>query len=223
MAKIGEIVSRIRNTFKGSKQDAFLTSRYIYSIVKKHAAWIIRRQDSSNKIMKMNSVFQVLHKVELEEIDKVQANCSFLTSGHTIRRNVLILPTMMTGYWGPLVRSITSIDGVTQIIPITRGTYEKMIKQSTFKYNTNKYYWWEDGYFYFPNIEWELVRVDAAFNEDITNFNDDSTDDCLSKLDIASNIPDYLLGEIETQVRNEMSPLVSIPSDTQEDKRNILR
>lgn len=220
---IGEIVSRTRNTIKGSKQDAFVTDRYLYSLVKKHAAWIIRRQDSSNKIMKLSSVFQVLHEVELEEIDRVQARCTFLDSSQTIRRNKQPLPVMMTGYWGPLVKSITSVDGSKQLIPITQGTYEKIIKQSSFKYNTNLYYWFSDGYFYFPSIDWELIQIEALFTESITSYNQDKTDNCISKQMIQSNIPDYLMAEIESLVMKDLGILISIPSDNVVDKRNILR
>ena len=68
MASIGEVVSRVRNNVKGSKQDPFLTDRYLYSIILKYATLLMRRQDSANKLMKFNSVFQTLPFVELIEV-----------------------------------------------------------------------------------------------------------------------------------------------------------
>ena len=36
---IGEVVSRVRNQMKAVRQDAFLTDRFIYSVIGKHAKW----------------------------------------------------------------------------------------------------------------------------------------------------------------------------------------
>ena len=71
MTTISDVVSRVRNVVKGSKQDPFLTDRYLYSLILKYAAVYMRRQDSTNKLMKFNSVFQTLPFVELIEVDKV--------------------------------------------------------------------------------------------------------------------------------------------------------
>ena len=52
MTTIGETISRVRNTIKGVREDAFLTDRYLYSVILKYAKLYIRRQDSENKIMR---------------------------------------------------------------------------------------------------------------------------------------------------------------------------
>lgn len=53
MAKntIGDVVSRLRNQLKGNKQDAFMTDRMIYAFVLKHAKWLMKREDSKNKLL----------------------------------------------------------------------------------------------------------------------------------------------------------------------------
>ena len=58
MAKINEVISRIRGQVKGSTEDAFLTDRYIYSLVIKFAQILMRRQDFANKLMKFNPVWK---------------------------------------------------------------------------------------------------------------------------------------------------------------------
>ena len=55
MTTIQDTVSRIRNTVKGVKEDAFLTDRFLYSLVLKYAKLLIRRQDNENKIMRFQS------------------------------------------------------------------------------------------------------------------------------------------------------------------------
>ena len=47
MTTIGEVVSRIRGQIKSEAQDAFMTDRYIYSLVLKFAQLFMRRQDSA--------------------------------------------------------------------------------------------------------------------------------------------------------------------------------
>ena len=54
MVTIGDVVSRVRSQVKAEIQDAFVTDRYLYSLVLKYAKLYMRRQDSANKLMKFN-------------------------------------------------------------------------------------------------------------------------------------------------------------------------
>ncbi len=60
MTTIGETISRVRNVVKGVKEDAFLTDRFLYSMILKYAKMLIRRQDNENKIMRFQSLFERL-------------------------------------------------------------------------------------------------------------------------------------------------------------------
>ena len=81
MAKISEVISRIRGQVKAEVQDAFVTDRYVYSLIIKYAQVLMRRQDFANKLMKFNSVWKSLPFVELIDVDKVEASCSGIQSG----------------------------------------------------------------------------------------------------------------------------------------------
>ena len=72
MATIGEIVSRVRESIKAEAKDAFITDRYLYSLIIKHGQLLMRRQDHTNKLKKFNSVWKSLPFVELVEVDKVE-------------------------------------------------------------------------------------------------------------------------------------------------------
>ena len=87
MTTIGDVVSRLRGQIKGEYQDAFLTDRFLYSVLKKYAQLLMRRQDSANKLMKFNSVWQSLPFIELIDVDKVEACCTGIQSGCTIKRS----------------------------------------------------------------------------------------------------------------------------------------
>jgi len=168
MIKINEVISRIRGQVKAEVQDAFVTDRYIYSLVTKYGKLLMRRQDFANKLMKYNSIWNFLPYVELIEIDKVEAKCTGIQSGCTIKRTKDKLPDMLDGYWGPLIRTVSSIDSSIELQPTQPGTYASITKTTSFRYNKKKYYWFLNNYLYFPDMEWDAVRVEAVFDDDIS-------------------------------------------------------
>jgi len=215
--KIGYTVSRVRNTLKAVKEDAFLTDRFIYSVVSKYAKLYIKRQDNLNKLLRFKSFFRTLPCVPLIEVDKIEACCAGIKSGCTIMRTKDKLPSPFEGPYGPMFRTVSSIDGSQEIIQTEPGTYTSMTKTTTFKYNKNKYYWYLDGYMYFPNIEWDAVKIEGIWEDSIEER------DCILRQDQESNIPDDLFAEIEQQVLQELTMSIQIPADQSDDKQNALR
>ena len=183
----------------------------------------MRRQDYANKLMKFNSVWKALPYVELIEVDKVEAGCSGITSGCTIKRTKHRLPSMIEGYWGPLIRTVSSIDGSQELQATQPGTYTSMTKTTTFKYNKTLYFWWLDGYIYSPSIEWDALKLEGVFNSDITRWNCDLEDDCTPRYEQPIYIPEALFAEIEGQVIQTMIGSMQIPSEDSDNKRNIHR
>ena len=223
MTTIGEVISRVRNQVKAETQDAFVTDRYIYSLILKYAQLFMRRQDSANKLMKFNAIWKLLPFIELIEVDKVEAQCTGIASGCTIKRTLHRLPNMIEGYWGPLIRTVSSIDGSIELQPTQPGTYVSMTKTTSFKYNKRKYFWYLDGYLYLPNVEWDAIRLEGVFDDDISEWLCDSSDKCKARYEQELYIPDALLAEIENQVLTVMINGIRIPSDTNDDKINIHR
>ena len=177
MTTIGDVVSRIRGQVKAEVQDAFVTDRYIYSLILKFAQLLMRRQDHANKLMKFNSVWQTLPYLELIEVDKVEAHCTGIKSGCIIKRTKDKLPTFMEGYWGPLIRTVSSIDGSIELQATQPGTYTSMTKTTSFKYNTTKYFWYLNGYLYMPNINWDAILLEGVFEADISKWTCDKDDE----------------------------------------------
>lgn len=223
MITIGEVTSRLRNQFKSSKYDAFMTDRFIYSMIMKHAKMLMRRQDSLNKLMKFNSIFQSLDFMELIDVDRAQAGCRGIVTGCYFKRTKTKLPALMEGYWGPLLRSVTSIDLSQDVTPTYPNSFEQMSKQKTFKYNTRKYYWYLDGYLYFPNLNWDAVRIEGVFEGDVSKYNCDPSDLCKFVQEEEIRVPEFLLAEVEQLVSKDLSLLLQIPQDTDSDNRHINR
>lgn len=223
MSTIGHIISRVRNQVKAVKQDAFLTDRFLFSLISKHAHWLMKREDSKNKLMRFSSVIQKLDFVELVEVDRFEAQCGGLKTNTTIKRTKEKMPAFMQGYFGPLIREVGSIDGSSVMQPTNPTTYLSLTNSKTFKYNKTKYYWFLDDYLYFPDIEWDAVRVEGIFEEDITGFDCDECNDCIPRQEQSFNVPDYLHGEIESNVLKDLGLTLQVPSDLASDKQNIAR
>ncbi len=223
MTTIGEAISRVRNTLKAVKEDPFLTDRVIYSSLIKYGQTLLKREDNQFKLMKISSIFQVLPYIELIDVDKVEAGCIGVYSGCYFKRSKEKLPSILDGMFGPIIRTVSSIDGTIEMFRTDPGTWVSMTKTTTFKYNRSKYFWYLDGYLYFPNIDWDAVRVEAIFEGDKSEYLCDKEDACEVRQDQALPFPEYLFSEIEQFVVKELSLIMSIPTDGPDDGQNALR
>ena len=220
MTTIGEAISRVRNTLKAVKEDPFLTDRTIYYSLLKYAQTLIKREDNQFRLMKISSLFRVLPYIELIDVDKVEAGCVGVYSGCYFKRSKDKLPTILDGTFGPIIRTVSSIDGTIEMYRTDPGTWVSMTKTTTWKYNRNFYFWYLDGYIYCPNVDWEAIRMEALFEGKIETCD---TDPCLIRQDDPLLFPEYLFSEIEQFVIKELTMTMSVPIDSSDDSQNILR
>ena len=220
---IGESISRLRNMIKAVREDAFITDRLLYSVMIKYAKLYIKRQDHENKIMKFQSLFEPIPCEELIEVDKVEACCSGIKTGCTIRRTKNRLPEIFEGAYGPLFRDVSSIDRSINLYKTNPSTYTAITNSTNYKYNKNKYYWYLDGYLYFPDIPWDGVLIEALWAEPIDHLKCDDVDPCKPIQEHILHIPEYLFPEIEQSAFKELSALLQITPDLQDNKQNLAR
>jgi hypothetical protein len=97
-----------------------------------------------------------------------------------------------------------------------------MSRSKNFRFNKTKYYWYLDDYIYFPNIEWDAVRIEGIFEDDISDWTCEA-DSCIIRSRQSFNVPDYLLGELETKVFQDLTGMMQIPTDFHNDKQNVTR
>ena len=223
---IGETVSRIRNTIKAVKADPFITDRHLYSLILKYGQAAMRRQAILDRILKMSSLFATIPCLNLVEVSPVEACCGSVTSNCKYRRTEKKLPSLMNGEYGPIFRTVSSIDGSTEVYATTPSLYASMAKTSSFKFNKNKYYWYLNGYLYFPNVEWDGVMIQGIFEGDITDFTcpeGSGVPACTIRQNQMSPIPDFLFAEVEQSVLQELGILIQAPEDPTNDKQSQLR
>ncbi len=222
MTTIGDAVSRVRNTLKAVKEDPFLTDRAIYSALTKYGQTLLKREDNQFRLMKISSIFKVLSYVELIDVDRVEAGCVGVTSGCYFKRTKDKLPTIFDGAMGPILRTVSSIDGSIEMNRTDPGTWVSITRSTTFKYNKRPYFWYINGYLYCPNIDWDAIRVEAVFEGSTADYNCD-TDACIIRQNDPLPFPEYLFSEIEQFVVKELTMAMQIPTDGADDSQNVLR
>ena len=220
MTTIGETISRVRNTLKAVKEDAFLTDRIIYSSLLKYAQTLIKREDNQFRLMKISSLFRVLPYIELIDVDKVEAGCVGVYSGCYFKRSKERIPGILNGMAGPIIRTTSSIDGSIEMFRTDPGTWVSMTKTTTWKYNRNFYFWYLDGYIYCPNVDWEAIRMEAIFEGTLDTCD---TKECETRQNEPFSLPEYLFSEVEQFVIKELTMTMSIPTDGPDDSQNTLR
>jgi hypothetical protein len=167
---------------------------------------------------------QTIPCLELIEVDKVSDRCcAGIKSNCRIMRSKEKIPDIIESTVGPLFRSVTSLDNSVEFTFTTTATFTSISKTTTFKYNSTKYYWYVDGYLYFPNVDFDFVKVEGLFQNDLGIISCDGKSECLIKQENTTFIPEYLLAEIENSVIKELSIRIQIPTDQADDKQNVNR
>lgn len=222
MATIGKITSRLRESIKATNGDAFITDRYLYSLVIGLAHGFMRRDNVLNNLMNYNNIMKTIPCVNLIEIDKLHdACCVDIKSGCTIRRSEKKLTDIIESTDGPVIKFVSTLDNSERFIITDPVTFNYTTKSKNFKYNKSLYFWYIDGYLYFPNVDFDAVKITGLFETDVTGCSPD--DQCKLVQDSISFIPDNLLGEIEAAAEQKLYARLQIPGENSHDKQNINR
>jgi len=223
MSKIADSISRVRNSMKASKQDAFMTDRFIYSLIYKYGKSISSRKTGSKSLRGLHDKFKTIPCMNLVETDTIEACCGGIKSGCKIMKTEEKIPGIMEGPAGLLIKSVTSIDGSIEIYRTEPSLYTAMSKSSNFKYNKNKYFWYIDERMYFPNIEWEAVKIQAIFEDDISAFTCEEDSECSLKQEQELPFSESHMAEIESMIKQELAVTLQIPAEDGNDKKDIIR
>jgi hypothetical protein len=223
MTTIGESITRIRNIVKAVKEDAFVTDRQIYFNIIKYGKSLLKREDNQNKLMRMSSLMTTLPVVDLIDVDKVDADCFGVYSGCYFKRTAEKLPDFFQGTYGPLIRSVTSVDGSFDLVQTEPSIFVKISKSTNFKYNKNIYFWYLNGYIYVANVDWDAIKIQGIFEGDTGAFMCEPEAQCKPKQEQQLPFPEYLFSEIEQYVLKELTMTLQIPDSGADNSQNAHR
>lgn len=223
MTTIGESISRVRGIIKALQEDAFVTDRFIYSIIIKYAKTLMKRQQNEHKLMGHDDLFETLSFVELKDVDTVEAGCVGISTNCVIKRTVEKLPKLFSGSRGPLIRKVYTLDSSQEFQMTNPSSFIHLSNSTNFKYNKTKYYWFKNGYLYFPNMDYEAVSVEGLWEDKLDWLCMVDEQECTPMQDRILPLPDYLFSEAEQMAEAEFGYTLRVPDGGADNSQNILR
>lgn len=206
MTSLSNAISQIKNAFRLIHADKRITNKYIFSLLEKHAFWVIKRESDKMTLIKTDNIWQTLNCVDTIDVPTTDPCCKF-TSKCKILRTKDPLPEVYEDSWGILLKHVSSIDNSQDLHPIKMSEWTRKLDNVNFKYDKTQYYFYKNGYLYFPNADWEMVSITGYFKEDIKKYNTCSgqEEECVDFLDTEWRVPNHLQSTIIDSVLKELS------------------
>lgn len=217
---IGGAISRVRNDFRLVHADARVTNKYIYALLDDRAAKAIKEESDKKRLTKIDAIWQTLDCQELIDVPTTDDCCKF-QSNCTIKRTKDKIPFLYEDSSGVLIRSVTSIDYSQELQPIKLSEWLRK-KEINNKFDKTLYFFYRNGYLYFPNLNWKLITVSGLFKDNVDKYNkcdgEDTDPVCTSKLDDKWPVPEYIQsGVIDYVIRELASTIAQIPPHQEEE------
>lgn len=193
-----ELVSQIRNQFKAVNADSRLSNKFLFSIINKHARWLIKRESDKLNLINFDTLFQTLKCVDVEEAPVID-DCCGVKSKCTVMRTKNKLPLLFEDLAGVIIKNIFTIDGSQDFTLIKINDYMRKLEDPNSKYDKTKYVFYNNGYLYFPKSIIRMVMVKGYFEEDIRKYNkcdENDANTCITRMEEQNRIPEYLVGEL---------------------------
>ena len=220
-----QIISDFRKMIQEQTADSNFSNQFLYNALMNQGKWLIRREITAGRIYRNNSLFQTLGCQEIIETSTVDECCPVKTNCK-IYRTKNKLPEMWLDTNGPVIRSVTSVDGTTDFFitdPVTwqsksNNPYQRMIDA--------KYSFPANGYLWFPENNPHFANINGFFIDDVALLDIDACSpgcekkekDCVRFLDTKFLVPDWLHAEMMAKAFQLMFPTKQLPEDVQIDK-----
>ncbi len=213
---VRKAISEIRKGLRENDADSRMSNRYIYAVIKKHTADIIRQRSDAFRILKQQSFYQTIQCMIVEEAPTIDPCCG-VRSKCRVYRTRDKLPRMYEDSYGAIIKNVWSIDGTfgIQLQPTTPDGWEKIRINPWGQKGAMKdiYYFYSDGYLYFPMSSWRKIKVRAYFQEDISALNlcdgcgSEPSTSCLRYMDNQFFIPPDLWKFVAERVLQELATI----------------
>ena len=219
----GEAISQVRIGLKAVGADSRMPNKYIWNVILKHMRWIIKRESDKFALMHNDYLYQTLKCVEAADAPAID-DCCGVRSKCTVFRTKNKLPRLFEDGSGILIKSVYTIDGGKDLTKITLQEYMRKLENPNSKYDKSLYYYFNNGYLYFPKSKYRKIMIKGYFEDEVGYINECSGveyDPCASRLQDEIRLPGQLLGEVFQFVIKEIAGSLQIREDTQIDKNQI--
>jgi len=213
-----QLIESLRDKLRERNADSNYTNQFLYQSLMEHAKWLIKREISSGRIYRNTFFFQLLKCQNVIEVSTVDPCCPVKTKCKIYRTECKI-PDVWIDNNGPVVKTVTSVDGSTEFWITTPTTWQNKKNDPYQKKSDQMYTFFSDGYFWFPEHNPHKVNLLGFWVDDISDKNGCSTSDCVTFLDTPFYIPDWVEGEMMAKALEMLAGVTKrLPEDEQIDK-----
>lgn len=204
MASLGEMISKVRSSFKMINSDDLITNRVVAAELKSAALMLIKRETDKRKLFSSDNIFTTIDCLEMEEVPL--SECCSYTSPCNIARSKKQLPRIAENIYGYLIQGVFSVQPNTKFDYADPTRYVDLLKLYPNKKLT--FFWIKNNYLYITDPLIEVVRLTAYFETDPDKslFSCDGVvPDCpMNPMDEEFKCPGYLESAVLGMVRDTL-------------------
>ena len=195
-----EITSEIINILKSNNKDNRLSRRFILSLLRDSAEFLIAQKWGERSILTETSLYSYLPCFEFEKIDTKNCPSIEFRLCKTLMKSVKPLPKLIFSRLGASIKDIISVDGEFIFTYVDEAQYRRNKKRKYKLKNEIYIYLGADNYLYIPDNE--IYSLDLTILTTDTNSVDDCSacskkDKCLSAWDKEFIAPSKLIESIK--------------------------
>ncbi len=219
-----QLIDSLRKKLQERNADSTFTNRDLYQTLLEQTKWLIKREINSGRIYKNVAFFQLLKCQDVIEVPSVDPCCPVKTNCSIFRTKCKI-PDFWIDEDGPIIKTITSVDGTTAFEMTTPTTWMSIRSDPYQKKSTQMYTFYSDGYMWFPEHNPHKVNMLGFWTDDIEALNGCQEEKpCVRFLDTKYTIPDWLEGELIAKALEILAGVTKrLPEDEQIDKNPTRR
>lgn len=189
------VIDTFRKMLQEVGADSNYTNQFLYNTLLPVAMGLIKREISAGRVYKNTKFFQTLQCQEVIEVSSIGECCPIKTDC-TIFRTKCKVPDVWQDVMGPIIKTITSVDGTTNFFYTTPTTWQNKRQDPYNRMSAEKYAFFSDGYLWFPVHNPHFINIFGFFMDDVNDLNQCITrEGCTRYLDTQFPIPDWILAE----------------------------
>lgn len=214
-------INELRKMLQEVGADSNYTNQFLYGILSKQAKWLIKREISAGRIFRNTTFFQTLGCQDVIEVSTIDACCPVKTNCK-IYRTKNKLPNIWADDYGPVIKSVLSVDGTTEFFITTPMGWQNKRNDPYQKKTSEKYTFFTDGYWWFPEHNPHRINLYGFFVDDISQLSNCSEKkECIRFLDTEFFIPPWVEAEMLSKALQSLLPSKQMQEDEDINKNTI--
>lgn len=215
-----KLIESLREKIRERNADSRYTNQFLYQTLIEQAKWIIKREATAGRVWISSSLFQnfSIRIIEVPLIDSclpIKTNCK-------IYRSAEKLPDIWEDAYGPMLKSISSVDNSTDFFFTNSTTWISRKKDPYRDKADTKYAFFENGYLWIPEHNPHFVNIRGYYIDDISLIESQCLDcdkkDCVHFLDTPFTGPEWIEAEVIAKALELLFNSKRLQEDEQIDK-----